>query len=195
MLPPAPHKDSPVIAATPRAEHEGALAASYERLRGLGAHGHLPSAQAGRRRLIALIVVGVIVIVVVAVLVLPGGGSSPHVASTAGGQAVIGAAAPAALAVAVLNGTDVGGLASKVSKQLTDDGFTAGTIANAPNQTTATTTVGYTRGHQAEAIRVARALDLGESSAVRVSAANEAAARVGGRATQIVVTIGANYTQ
>jgi hypothetical protein len=195
MLPPAPHKDSPVIGAPPRAEHEGALAASYERLRRLGAHGHLPTAQAGRRRLIALIAVGVIAIVVVAVVVLPGGGSSPHPAVAVGGQAVIGATAPTTLAVAVLNGTDVGGLASKVSKQLTDDGFTAGTIANAPNQTTATTTVGYTRGHQAEAIRVARALDLGESSAVRVSAANEAAARVGGRATQIVVTIGANYTQ
>jgi hypothetical protein len=193
MLPPAPHKDSPGIAVPPPAEPEQALAASHERLRRLGAHPHLPSVRAGRRRLIALIAAGVIAIVVVAVLVLPAGGSSPQPAA-AGGQAAIGAAAPAKLAVAVLNGTDVGGLASKVSKQLTRDGFTAGTIANAPNQAT-TTTVGYTHGHQAEAIRVARALDVGESSAVPVSASNEAAARAGGRAPQVVVTIGANYTQ
>ena len=149
----------------------------------------------------AFVALAVVIVVAVAVVALGGGGSSPRSAATTnatasttkgGGNATVPATSAS---VAVLNGTDIVDLAAKVSTQLTDDGFHHGAVADAPNQATPTTTVGYSTGYRSAAVKVAHALALAKSSVVPVSAANEAAARVGGQTPQIVVTLGANYPQ
>jgi hypothetical protein len=66
--------------------------------------------------------------------------------------------------VAVLNGTDVGGLAADVSKVLSSAGYKPGSITNAASQTQTTTIVYFMPGAKADAQHVARQLKLSPGS-------------------------------
>ncbi len=76
---------------------------------------------------------------------------------------------PASVKVSVLNGTAVGGLAADVGTDLKQAGYTvpAAAVTNAAVQTATTTTVGYRKGFEADAFRVAKS--LGKASGVAVT--------------------------
>jgi hypothetical protein len=217
-LPPAPHKDSPVIATAaggprlpPPPPRRGSAAdeevedrprRQLRRLR----DGEGEPSRAGRRRLIVFVVV--IVLVAAAVVVKELGGSSKTPSKTHSPSAVStnprssthsssNSTAPghASITVAVLNGTNTPGEAGKVSATLTADGYVAGRVADAPDQNTPTTTVGYTPGHQAAAEEVAHSLGLAGLTASPVDTADQSAASAQGTTPQVVVVIGANYPQ
>jgi hypothetical protein len=98
------------------------------------------------------------------------------------------------VSVAVLNGTKQAGLAATVAAKLKADQFATGTVADAPNQNLATTTVDYTPGHQSAALEVAQELALGVSSAFPVSTADLSAASAGSSTPpDVVVVLGADY--
>ena len=67
---------------------------------------------------------------------------------------------PAAVTVAVLNGTSTDLLAAAIANELAGRGYTKGTVANAFPQTQTTTVVGYLPGDKTDAQHVAKALNL-----------------------------------
>ncbi|MEU5592950.1 LCP family protein [Streptomyces sp. NPDC020298] len=84
-------------------------------------------------------------------------------AASAKATATASAVPPSRIAVTVENGTTITGRASAVAGELTDQGFSSGTTtANAPSQS-ATTTLTYGTGQEAEAKTVAKALGLSSS--------------------------------
>lgn len=121
--------------------------------------------------LLAVIVIGVGLYVITA---KTGGVATPPVSHAGGtmGNGVGGSTAhrhhhgagtrfsPATVSVAVLNGTNVGGLAADVGKALRTDGYHKGSITNAATQTQARTTVYYRPGYRTAASHVAGALQL-----------------------------------
>jgi hypothetical protein len=66
--------------------------------------------------------------------------------------------------VAVLNGTDVEGLAADVAKALSSAGYKKGSITNAPSQSQRTTGVYFMPGYKSDADHVATQLKLKSSS-------------------------------
>jgi hypothetical protein len=168
------------------------------------------AAAAGRSpaRATMLIVGGVIVAMVAIVLVLSsGGGKSTSGHTSAGGQGTANtssttngthknkqasshhsespapAASPAATSVAVLNGTNITGLAHQLSANLQQSGYTQSTaLDGTPPGSHATTVVEYTGGHKAEAQGVASAL-----SVTQVQPIETAVASLAGAATVVVI--------
>ena len=95
----------------------------------------------------------------------------------------------------MLNGTTTTGLAGQLSAKLVGDGFAKGGVADAPSQTAATTTVGYTKGKKVAADEVANRLRISLARVVPVTSANDAAASAAGTHPQVVVTIGVKHPQ
>jgi hypothetical protein len=93
--------------------------------------------------------------------------------------------------VAVLNGTRTPGLASTVGDTLAKAGYGKGTVANAPDQQHATTSVAYAAGHKTAAEDVARQINVDPATVTAIDPATAAAA--GG--AQVVVTVGADRRQ
>jgi hypothetical protein len=102
---------------------------------------------------------------------------------------------PSSVTVAVLNGTNTAHLASGAWTRLAARGYRQGAVANAPSQTVAASSVGYTHGHRSAALEVARDLSLGSGAVAPVHRANLADAERNGRRPQVVVTLGGDYTR
>jgi hypothetical protein len=150
---------------------------------------------------IALIVAGVIVgvlVLVVAVSALKGGGSAAtpptSTRSSAETQPASShktvhatAAQPGETAVAVLNGTSTAGLAHHLAADLQQSGYThAEALAGVPPGTHAATVVQYVHDHRADAVAVAKALNVTQVQAVESSIASLAGAKT------VVVVAGAD---
>jgi hypothetical protein len=149
-----------------------------------------------------------VVAVIAAVLVVTSsGGGSPAPGSTATSRTsatrstkrarhrAAVAAAPSSVTVAVLNGTGTSHLAADIMGKLTSAGYKPGTTTNAPNQTMTSTVVGYTQpGYRADALEVAKSLNLGSASVQGVAAGDRAAAchTTAACPAQIVVTVGSD---
>ena len=170
---------------------------------------------AGRSRIgrgaIAVITLLVAALVVVALLVLTGGGgASSQSSSSAAARTTkpasssaarrrrrgVVAVSPSSVTVAVLNGTSTSNLAHDVMSTLTGLGFKQGPApATAPDQTHATTIVGYLPGFRTDALAVAKSLKL-KSSAVAPIDANDRAVACGTATTtcaaQVVAIVGAD---
>jgi hypothetical protein len=100
---------------------------------------------------------------------------------------------PASITVAVLNGTGTSHLASRAWAVLAPLGFRKGAIANAPSQSDATSTVGYTHLHRRAARAIAAELSLGAGAVGPVDHASLVDAERNGGTPQVVVTLGADY--
>jgi hypothetical protein len=195
-IPPPPHADSPIVAPAgapitrrprggPAVEAPAPPRRSRRRLRGMG--GELDPGTAARRRLAIAGIVVVLALIADGVVVLPGGGGS--------GAGALPAPARSSITVAVLNATTITGRAGRLAAKLSSDGFVKGVVSDAQAQATATT-VGYTAGHKTDAEEVASALHLPPSDVAPVTSANQATATSpGGAVAQVVVAIGANFTQ
>jgi len=96
--------------------------------------------------------------------------------------------------VAVLNATNITGLATRLENQLTRDGFAKGPVGN-QGELEDSTTVGYTAGHGAAAAEVARALGLGSAGTVALTGAEAAKAAIGSARPQVVVIAGVSHPQ
>ncbi|HZE06237.1 MAG TPA: LytR C-terminal domain-containing protein, partial [Solirubrobacteraceae bacterium] len=143
---------------------------------------------------------------VAAVIALTGGGTPSRSNASSAGTAAASSSkrtrhasttrvVPSKVTVAVLNGTSTYHLAADVMSKLTAAGYRKGAAANAPTQTLTTTTVGYTQpSYRADALAVARSLNLGSASVQGVAQSDRTAA-CGGAATcpaQVVVTVGSD---
>jgi hypothetical protein len=98
-----------------------------------------------------------------------------------------GAVNPANVAVAVLNGTTVPGLAATIMDQVESAGFQGGTIANfLPNQELGESVVQYAPGHEREAAAVGRELGISQREQ-----ANPSSQELAGDVT-VIVLVGAD---
>jgi hypothetical protein len=98
-----------------------------------------------------------------------------------------GAVNPANVAVAVLNGTTVPGLAATIMDQVESAGFQGGTIANfLPNQQLGESVVQYSPGHEREAAAVGRELGISQREQ-----ANPSSQELAGDVT-VIVLVGAD---
>jgi aromatic ring hydroxylase len=106
------------------------------------------------------------------------------------------AAAPprATTTVAVLNGTQTPGLASRISDELRGEGFQRGPVENASSQDRSVTVVSYRQGAERQAHDVARALNLPADAVMQIDAETESAACVNTTpcTATVVVTVGAD---
>jgi hypothetical protein len=114
-------------------------------------------------------------------------GNGPS-ASRGGSKSTVSPVAPGAVTVAVLNGTDVPGLAAKVGDDVEANGFKLGPVTNSETSYASTTAM-YERGHQREAEAVAKALGLG-----RVALMTSAVKALIGTAP-VVVIVGADRVE
>ncbi len=170
-----------------------------------------PSRTRVSRMALAVASVVAVVVVIVAVVVLvnrgSGNGSAQNSAATSRTASTRGGAhsrhrsttvkvVPSTVTVAVLNGTTTTGLAADVMSKLTAAGYKPGATTNAPEQNLTTTIVGYTQtGFRADALAVAKSLNVAAASVRAVSAADHTAACHGttaGCTATVVVTLGAN---
>ncbi len=163
------------------------------------------------RGVIAAAAVLVAAIVVVAVLVISGGGNSGTATKGASASATTGATtrakaskrrhgavsapapAPATITVAVLNGTNTTNLAHDVMSKLGALGYKQGGAETATDQTVTSTIVSYLPGDRAQALVVAKSLNLPDSSVQAVSPSNQSvacAASASPCADQVVVDVG-----
>ena len=104
---------------------------------------------------------------------------------------------PSAVTVAVLNGTSTNDLAADVLSKLTSAGYKGGTKQNAAETGVTSTIVGYTSpGDRADALAVAKSLNLGPASVQAVSHGDRLKV-CGSNActTQVVVTAGDDLAQ
>jgi LytR cell envelope-related transcriptional attenuator len=91
------------------------------------------------------------------------------------------------VAVAVLNGTTVPGLAATIMDQVESAGFQGGTIANfLPNQQLGESVVQYAPGHEREAAAVGRELEISQREQ-----ANPSSQELAGDVT-VIVLVGAD---
>jgi hypothetical protein len=114
-------------------------------------------------RYVAAIAAGVLAVgAIAAVLVLKlGNDEQPATPRSAPASAVV----PGDVHVAVLNGTDVPGLAASVGDDLSGAGFKLGAITNSPNPSSRSS-VAYERGHEQEAKAVAGQLGIDKISVI-----------------------------
>lgn len=102
---------------------------------------------------------------------------------------------PSSVMVAVLNATNTSHLAADVLGKLTATGYKGGPTANAAETGLSSTIVGYTQpAYRADALAVAKSLNLGPASVQGVSQGDRTAA-CGSAATcplQVVVTVGSD---
>jgi hypothetical protein len=104
---------------------------------------------------------------------------------------------PAAVTVAVLNGTSTNNLAHDVLAKLTAAGYHGGTTQNASETALTSTIVGYTSPSvRADALAVAKSLNLGPASVQAVSQGDRLKVCGGTAActTQVVVTAGGDLS-
>jgi hypothetical protein len=99
--------------------------------------------------------------------------------------------APDRITVAVLNGTSIPGLAAQVGDRVDAEGFTLGTVSNAAQSQAqrANSVVMYAPGHERDAGRVAKQLDIRDVR--RIDAESQ---QIAGDAS-VVVVVGADKTQ
>jgi hypothetical protein len=105
---------------------------------------------------------------------------------------------PSKVTVAVLNGTATNHLAADVLAKLTAAGYHGGTTQNASEGSLTSTIVGYTSpSYRADALAVAKSLNLGSASVQGVSQGDRS--KVCGTTTscptQVVVTAGTDLAQ
>jgi hypothetical protein len=157
---------------------------------------------ASRGFLIAIGLLGVVA-VVAGLLVVTSSGGSGHTASTAASTSNAPKPKhrtrpvpfqPAAVTVAVLNGTATANLAHQIALRLGSAGFKQGTIATASDQTQTATVVGYLPGHRKDALAVATSLKLGSASVQPVDQSNQAVAcpPPAACAANVIVTVGSD---
>jgi hypothetical protein len=149
--------------------------------------------------LVAGAVALVALVVVLATSVFGGGGSNKPVgnrvvtdspaATNPGAPATGASVTPSAVTVAVLNGTSVPGLARTVANNLQHDGYTIGTVTNAPIPQHPTTTVAFAAGGRAAAQAVARAIGVDPTT---ILAEDLSTRGVAGAQALVVVTVGAD---
>jgi hypothetical protein len=168
-----------------------------------------------------LVLAGILAAAVVAVVLIFVTGSSNNSASSQSSSSSAGASAssttarngtktrkrvqpaaatvsPSAVTVAVLNGTATNHLAADVLAKLTAAGYHGGTTHNASETAVTSTIVGYTSpSYRADALAVAKSLNLGSASVQGVSQGDRST--VCGTATscptQVVVTAGTDLAQ
>jgi hypothetical protein len=105
---------------------------------------------------------------------------------------------PSTVTVAVLNGTTTDNLAADVLGKLTAVGYKGGLKQNAAESGVSSTIVGYTASsYRADALAVAKSLNLGPASVQSVSQGDRAKVCGGTTActTQVVVTAGSDLAQ
>lgn len=144
--------------------------------------------------------------VVVAVILLTGGKGASSASKSASSAtlashrttAAASAVQPSSVTVSVLNGTDMQGLALKVSDGLVRDGYKKGSVANASDQTHTTTVVAYmTPAERRDALAVAKSLKLNAAAVQPVDPTTKATACPPSQActSAVVVTVGTNLAQ
>lgn len=103
---------------------------------------------------------------------------------------------PSDVTVSVLNGTDVNLLAAGVWNKLAKEGFRKGAVADASNQTQATSIVAYAApSDRADALAVAEYLKLSDKTVQAVQAATKqvaCTAAATGCTSQVFVTVGSD---
>jgi LytR cell envelope-related transcriptional attenuator len=101
------------------------------------------------------------------------------------------AIAPSKITVAVLNGTSIPGLAAQVGDRVDAEGFTKGTVSNAPQGQgqRANSVAMYAPGHERDAAQVARKLRIRNIQAVDPNTQ-----QIAGDAS-VVVIVGSDKTQ
>jgi hypothetical protein len=141
-------------------------------------------------RLLAAAVVIVAVAVFIATKVFaPGGTGSPS-----RGASTVGGPAPSSVTVAVLNGTEISGLATSAARALAALGFQRGIITNALSHGHHVTLVSYTPGHLAAAREVAKDLLPIHTRVGPVDARSAVLAGAqGATPPSVVVTLGSDY--
>lgn len=139
---------------------------------GRGVHGAGGASRRGRGLPLAIALLAVVVIAIGAYVITSHSSSGPVPVSHARAGVVNGPRAhhhrgaaaapfsPASVSVAVLNGTNVPGLAADVGRALRGKGYHKGSITNAAAQSQARTIVYYRPGYRAAAGHVAAALKL-----------------------------------
>jgi hypothetical protein len=169
---------------------------------------------------VAFILAGVLAAAVIAVVLIfvtgSGNGGNASASSSSGASASVSSTTagktatsgkhhrpatttvtPSAVTVAVLNGTTTNHLAADVLGKLTTAGYKGGTTQNAAETGISSTIVGYTApSYRADALAVAKSLNLGPASVQGVSQGDRAkvCAATTACTTQVVVTVGADLS-
>ena len=150
----------------------------------------------------AVIAVGALAAIAVGVIVLTGGGKSASSASKSASSATLAShrsatstpVQPATVAVSVLNGTDMQGLAQTVFNRLVADGYEKGSKpSNAADQTHTSTIVAYMAPtDRRDAVAVANSLKLSSSAVQLVDPTTKATVCPPTQActSRVVVTVG-----
>jgi hypothetical protein len=181
--------------------------------------GRGPSASGRRLNPVFFVLAGVLAAAVIAVVLIfvtgsSNGGSAgatsqsrASASSTAAGRTAtsgkrhktaFATVTPSSVTVAVLNGTSTNHLAATVLGKLTSAGYHGTNTQNASETSLTSTIVGYTApSYRADALAVAKSLNLGPASVQAVSQADRAKV-CGGTpscSTQVVVTAGSDLAQ
>jgi hypothetical protein len=105
---------------------------------------------------------------------------------------------PTTVTVSVLNGTDLTGLAGRISAKLASVGFKKGAVTNAANQSQTTSIVAYySPGYRADALAVASELTLPAATVQQVGAGTKTIAcsfAPVGCSSQVYVTVGSDLS-
>lgn len=161
-------------------------------------------ASTGRRVVIGLAALVLVAVAVVALVALTNDSSNTGTHTSAGSGQTTNAPVtkraavftPATVTVAVLNGTATNQLAHHVAAKLVGQGYKAGKVATAANQTETTTVVAYLPGakNKADALHVATALNLGHTAVRPIDQVTQQVACPGPAPCRanVVVTVGAD---
>jgi hypothetical protein len=149
--------------------------------------------------LVGLLVVAVIAVVLISSL---GKGGSTHTGSStlartettsthhgaAHNSAPTGLSNPATVSVSVLNGTETNNLAHHLAASLSEKGYTnANPLDGHPPGTYPKTLVEYTSGHRADALNIAKLLELPSSEVQTMQASTQQL--VGGAAVAVITGV------
>ena len=161
-----------------------------------------PPPRRSRGRLVLGGLVGLLAVaaVVVGVVVLTGGKHASSAGRSSAGASLashrtssLSAVQPSTVTVSVLNGTDQVGLAGEVANRLRANGYRKGDVANASDQTQASTVVAYMEpAFRRDALAVATSLKLHQSSVQLIDSGTKAIACPPNQActSAVVVTVG-----
>jgi LytR cell envelope-related transcriptional attenuator len=132
-----------------------------------------PARRRSRATRVLAILIGCLLVAgaVAGLLIVTGGGSSTASKSAASHTSTVHRPVratgfePSGVTVAVLNGTDINGLAARISQRLATEGYRKGRVTNAASQSTTSTMVQYMLPtDRTDALHVASALKLRPSS-------------------------------
>lgn len=167
-----------------------------------------PPRSRGRMVLGVLVAAAALAAVAVGVIILTGGSKhAPSSASKSSANATLAshrttssltAVRPSSVTVSVLNGTDMQGLALKVSDRLVADSYKKGSVANASDQTHTSTIVAYMApAYRRDALAVATSLKLGRAAVQLIDPTTKATACPPAQActSAVVVTVGQDLAQ